>query len=152
MFDATVTLAGYVGSDVEFHDGNGAPALAVFRLAFTPRWYDRGDGRWRDRETIWYTVKAWRSLAHNVKTSVRRGEPVIVHGRLRARTWTDEQTKQDHYRIVIEADVVGHDLNRGTTAYLRTERTAPARADDGGDELLRKVETTVQEAAASTAA
>lgn len=152
MFDATVTFAGYVGTEVEFHDGNGAPALAVFRLGFTPRWYDRGEGKWRDHETVWFTVKAWRSLAHNVKASVRRGEPVIVHGKLRARKWQDEQTGEDNYRMAIEADIVGHDLTRGTTAFLRTERPAATRTDDAGEELTRKVEAVAPELARSPAA
>ena len=140
MYDAMLTIGGYVGTDVEFWEGNGSGALAVFRLGSTPRWFDRSSGSWRDQETVWLTVKAWRGLAHNVKASVGKGEPVVVHGRLRASRWKDEETGEDRSRTVIEAVAVGHDLNRGTTAYRRTER--PATRDDDVDDtaLIRKVD------------
>ena len=41
MFEATLTISGYVGTDVEFRDGNGNSALAIFRVGSTPRPFDR---------------------------------------------------------------------------------------------------------------
>ncbi len=139
MYDAMVTIGGYVGTDVDFLD-NGSGALAVFRLGSTPRWYDRSSGSWRDQETVWLSVKAWRGLAHNVKASVRKGEPVIVTGRLRASRWKDDDG-QEQTRTHIDAVAVGHDLNRGTTAYRKAERAAPR--DDAADQeaMLRRVES-----------
>jgi len=140
MNDATVTIGGYVGSDVEFIEGNGTNSRALFRVGSTPRWYDRSSGGWRDQETIWITVKAWRGLAHNVKASVRKGEPVIVTGRLRASRWKDE-SGEERSRLVVEAVAIGHDLNRGTAAYRRTERPPAAPDDDVDDsELVRRLE------------
>jgi len=140
MYDAMLTIGGYVGTDVEFREGSGGGgALAVFRLGSTPRWFDRASGSWRDQETVWLTVKAWRGLAHNVKASVRKGEPVVVHGRLRASRWKDE-SGEDRTRTVLDAITVGHDLNRGTTAYLRTERAAPRDDDVDDTALIRKVD------------
>jgi single-strand DNA-binding protein len=49
---------------------------------------------------------------------VRRGEPVIVVGKLRAESWQDE-AGEARRRDVVEAITVGHDLTRGTAAYLR---------------------------------
>jgi single-strand DNA-binding protein len=141
MQDATVTIGGYVGSDVEFVEGSGTNARALFRVGSTPRWYDRSSGGWRDQETIWITVKAWRGLAHNVKASVRKGEPVIVTGRLRASKWKD-QSGEERSRLVVEAVAIGHDLNRGTTAYRRTERTTTPPEDELDDsELVRRLES-----------
>ena len=140
MYDAMLTIGGYVGTDVELREGSGGGgALAVFRLGSTPRWFDRASGAWRDQETVWLTVKAWRGLAHNVKASVRKGEPVVVHGRLRASRWKDE-SGEDRTRTVLDAITVGHDLNRGTTAYLRTERAAPRDDDVDDTALIRKVD------------
>ena len=139
MYDAMLTIGGYVGTDVEFREGNGAGALAVFRVGSTPRWFDRASGSWRDQETVWMTVKAWRGLAHNVKASVRKGEPVIVTGRLRASRWKDE-SGEERSRLVLDAVAVGHDLNRGTSAFLRTER--PTVRDDDSDDitLMRRLD------------
>src|SRR5690625_365423 len=73
--DAQVTISGYVGTNVEFRPGgtNGADR-AMFRLATTPRFLDRRQGVWREQETVWMTVKAWRTLAQNAASSIRRGE------------------------------------------------------------------------------
>ena len=138
MYDAMLTIGGYVGTDVEFREGNGSGALAVFRVASTPRWFDRSSGSWRDQETVWMTVKAWRGLAHNVKASVSKGEPVIVVGKLRASRWKDG-SGEDRSQLVLEALAVGHDLNRGTTAYRRTVRPAP-REEVDDIALMRRLE------------
>ena len=140
MYDAMLTIGGNVGNDVDFVD-NGGVALAVFRLASTPRWFDRSTGSWRDQETVWLTVKAWRNLAHNIKGSVSKGEPVIVTGRLRASRWKDEDG-QEQTRTYLEAVAVGHDLNRGTSAYRKTERAAPRDDTVEQEAMLRRAEST----------
>ncbi len=139
MSDVTVTLFGYVGSDVEFHgDGNGSDR-AIFRVGSTPRFFDRSQGMWRDLETVWITVKAWRSLAHNVASSIHKGDPVVVVGKLRAQVWDDKDGQQQR-RDVLEATTVCHDLARGTSAFRRNERPErPAETSDD-EELIRKVE------------
>ncbi len=140
MYDGMLTIGGNVGNDVDFVD-NGGAALAVFRLASTPRWFDRATGSWRDQETVWLTVKAWRNLAHNVKASVCKGEPVIVTGRLRASRWKDEDG-QERTRTYVEAVAVGHDLNRGTSAYHKSERAAPRDDTVDQEAMLRRAEAT----------
>jgi single-strand DNA-binding protein len=66
---------------------------------------------------------------------------VIVTGRLRASKWKD-QSGEERSRLVVEAMAIGHDLNRGTTAYRRTERTTASHEDDIDDsELVRRLET-----------
>ena len=128
MSDVNVTLSGYVGSEVEFKEGFNRAGerhphndRAFFRLGSTPRFFDRSTGRWRDGETVWLTVKAWRGLAHNVASSLSMGQPVVVVGKLKTSVWKG-QDDQIHSRDVLEATVVGHDLNRGTSAFSRTSR------------------------------
>jgi single-strand DNA-binding protein len=128
MSDVNVTLSGYVGSEVEFKEGFARSGerlahndRAFFRLGSTPRFFDRASGRWRDGETVWLTVKVWRTLAHHVASSISIGHPVVVVGKLRTSVWKGEDD-QVHSRDVLEASVVGHDLNRGTTAFSRSTR------------------------------
>jgi single-strand DNA-binding protein len=128
MSDVHVTLSGYVGSEVEFKEGFNRAGeryphndRAFFRLGSTPRFFDRSTGRWRDGETVWLTVKVWRGLAHNVASSVSMGEPVVVVGKLKTSVWKG-QDAEVHSRDVLEATVVGHDLNRGTSAFSRATR------------------------------
>lgn len=140
MSDVTVTLFGYVGSDVEFHgEGNGTDR-AIFRVGSTPRFFDRSQGSWRDLETVWVTVKTWRALANNVASSIHKGDPVVVVGKLRAQVWVDKDGQQQR-RDVLEATTVCHDLARGTSAFRRSERPADRTTETPDDEeLIRKVE------------
>ncbi|MSZ76037.1 MAG: single-stranded DNA-binding protein, partial [Actinobacteria bacterium] len=87
MNDTTVTVQGWVGSDVSLRLAGEAP-VASFRVATTPRRYSRKSQEWVDGATQWYTVTVWRALAENVARSVRRGDPVVVHGRLDVASWT----------------------------------------------------------------
>ncbi|MGW0606517.1 single-stranded DNA-binding protein [Streptomyces sp. NPDC002640] len=105
--------------------------VARFRLAATPRYWDREKAMWVDGHTNFFTVWTRRSLAANVAASVSVGDPVVVHGRLKVRADTrDGQSRTD---VDIEAATVGHDLARGTSAFRRTVRgEAGGVPGDGG--------------------
>jgi single-strand DNA-binding protein len=143
MSDVSVTVFGYVGTEVEFRGGNGKAERAMFRIGSTPRWFDRATREWRDSDTVWLTVKAWRDLARNVASSINKGEPVVVVGKLRASVWTGDDGAE-HRRDVLEATTVAHDLARGTSAFRRTER-AVERTDSAADdeEMFRELERSV---------
>jgi single-strand DNA-binding protein len=121
MTDTLVTLHGWVGGDVTFRTPKDT-SVASFRVACTPR--VKKNGSWEDGETTWYSVTAWRSLAENVRDSIHRGEAVIVHGRLRSRTWSRGAGEPEQTALEVEALLVGHDLNRGTSAFLKKQRAA----------------------------
>lgn len=127
MSETFVTLHGWVGSDVTFREPHGISVVNL-RVASTPRL--KRDGKWVDGDTTWYSVTAWRQLAVNVRDSVRKGDAVIVHGRLRTDTWTREDG-QTTSNLQIEAGLIGHDLSRGTTSFVRTPR--PERVDGAVD-------------------
>jgi single-strand DNA-binding protein len=120
MNESFITVQGYVGSTVLLRQA-GDHKVASFRLGVTPRKLDRATGQWHDGETQWYSVSAWRALGENVTASLRKGDPVVVQGRLTARTWINAS----HAEVVsyeIEATHVGHDLHRGTTHFQKNVR------------------------------
>ena len=78
------------------------------------------DREWSDGHTQWYTVNAWRGLAENCAASLRRGDPVVVHGRLK-RTYVNGNDVEV-LSFEIDAIHVGHDLSRGTSAFTRSAR------------------------------
>jgi len=117
--DAQVWMTGNVGSEVEYRPVRDDLAFASFRLACTPRTRKAGD--WVDGETTWIGITCSRSLADHVRSSIGKGDPVIVVGRLRTTRWTDSQGV-DQERMIIEATSVGHDLSRGTSAFRKAIR------------------------------
>lgn len=122
MNDTYITLTGWVGSDVSLREVAGGQPVANFRVASTSR--RMRNNEWVDGTTTWYQVKAWRRLADNVADSIKRGDPVVVHGRLEADVWTKEDGTVNT-QLVITATSVGHDLSRGTAVF-----TKPARVED----------------------
>ena len=128
MTDTFVTLHGWLGTDVQVRQA-GYAQVATFRLACTPRRYQRRTDSWVDGPTQWYTVNAWRALGHHCRDSLRQGDPVVVHGRLDTRTWTST-SGTEMTSLEVEAASVGHDLARGTSTFTRTPR--PAGADGAG--------------------
>jgi single-strand DNA-binding protein len=124
-----VTVTGVVGSDPRHTVTAAGLAITNFRLASTRRYFDRASGQWTDGETNWYTVASFRQLALNTATSLRKGERVVVHGRLRVRAW--ETGEKSGTAIEIEADSVGHDLAWGVTVYSKTSASRSAEITPG---------------------
>jgi len=88
------------------------------RVAWTPRRLDRETGVWTDGRTSYVTVICWRKLAANVAVCVRKGDPVVVKGKLSVRPF-DDKLGRPRLSVEIDASAVGHDLNRGVSAFQR---------------------------------
>lgn len=126
MNDTLITLQGWLGSDVTVRQA-GEVSVASFRVACTPRRYQRKTDEWVDGDTQWYTVSAWRTLADNCAQSLRRGDPVVIHGRLTAQTWTNS-AGIEVTGFQVDATFIGHDLTRGTSRFTRATRPADGAA------------------------
>src|SRR3954451_8301398 len=135
MNDTMITFHGWTGGDVRHREARGV-SVATVRVAATPR--IKKDGEWVDGETTWYSVTAWRTLADHLHDSVRKGDPVIVHGRLRTETWVPEDGPAST-TLHVDALLVGHDLTRGISHFIksRPERVAAGEhaAAEGDDDL-----------------
>lgn len=123
--DAQVSLTGNLGTEVDFVSGDGWCG-GRFRIAHTPRFWR--EGQWVDGTTTWMSVRVWGRLAQNCRDCLRKGDPVVVTGRLRTRTWVDEE-EQEREQLVVEAFAVGHDLARGRSVFQRTSRHEAPIAD-----------------------
>ena len=115
---------------------DGLP-ITSFRLASSHRRFDRGQNRWVDGETNWFTITAFRQLAVNSATSVSKGDRILVSGKLRIRDW--DNGDRAGTSVEIEADSFGHDLSWGTSVFTRTVlvRDEPAEAEAGAEEQCR---------------
>jgi single-strand DNA-binding protein len=113
-----ITLTGLVGTVPRNIVTSEGLSITTFRLASTLRRFDRSQERWIDGDTNWYTITTFRQLALNTHVSVKKGERVIVSGRLRIREWADGDRVGTN--VDIEADAVGHDLSWGSTTFSRS--------------------------------
>jgi single-strand DNA-binding protein len=115
--EAQISLTGYVATQpVTKTLISGTPTLTM-RVAWTPRKRDRLTGEWIDDTTSYVTVNCWRKLATNVGTCVRKGDPVVVTGRVSVRPFEKDGIRR--IAVEIDASSVGHDLNRGVASFQR---------------------------------
>ena len=129
IHDAQVHLAGYVATDPKCRKVTGDISSTRLRVAYTARRRDKETGEWSDGPTSFVAVQCWRTLADNVQMSVRKGEPVLVMGRLQIRRFEDQEGAP-RTAVEIEATSIGHDLTRGVAKFSRTRwPSAPATAD-----------------------
>ncbi|WP_371479215.1 single-stranded DNA-binding protein [Kitasatospora sp. NBC_00315] len=129
MNETLVTMVGNVASPVTYARTTGGVPVANFRLVATERRYDRVKGDWVDGDTHWVTVVAWRWLAANLVSSLSKGDPVVVSGRLRVREWDEGERRRS--AVEIDARSVGHDLSRGTSAFRWAVRSKSEQQSGG---------------------
>lgn len=113
-----ITIVGRVGGDPQLRRTHDGGTIASFSLATSDRRRDPQTGEWADGPTSWYEVSAFRALGDNVLASVRKGDRVIVAGRLTIRRW--QSGDKSGTSADVDADAVGHDLLFGTTAFTRS--------------------------------
>lgn len=111
--ETVITVVGNLVDDPELRFTPAGAAVAKFRIASTPRVFDRQANEWKDGETLFLTCSVWRQAAENVAESLTRGMRVIVQGRLKQRSYEDrEQVKRTVYEL--DVDEVGPSLARAT--------------------------------------
>lgn len=101
-----VILIGNVGQDPEIRytgDATNGAKVATIRLATTERYRDRNGNL--QEHTEWHSIVAWRNTADVVEKYVKKGTQIYVEGRLRTRSW-DDQNGNKRYTTEILADTL----------------------------------------------
>ncbi|GGQ11837.1 single-stranded DNA-binding protein [Streptomyces roseolilacinus] len=117
--ETVITVVGNLVDDPELRFTPSGAAVAKFRVASTPRTFDRQTNEWKDGESLFLTCSVWRQAAENVAESLQRGMRVIVQGRLKQRSYEDREGVK---RTVFELDVeeVGPSLKNATAKVTKT--------------------------------
>ncbi|MEV6957544.1 single-stranded DNA-binding protein [Streptomyces sp. NPDC051183] len=119
--ETTITLIGNLVDDPELRFTPSGAGVAKFRVASTPRIFNKTTNEWTDGESLFLTCSVWRHVAENVAESLTKGMRVIVTGRLRQRTY---ETNEGEKRTVYELDVeeVGPSLRNATAKVAKVQR------------------------------
>ena len=129
--ETTITVIGNLVDDPELRfTPSGAP-VANFRIASTPRTFDRQTNEWKDGDTLFLRCSIWREAAENVAESLTKGTRVIVSGRLVQRSY---ETREGEKRTVYElqVDEVGPSLRYASAKVTRTQRSGGGGGGFGG--------------------
>ncbi|QIQ03831.1 single-stranded DNA-binding protein [Streptomyces liangshanensis] len=129
--ETVITVVGNLVDDPELRFTPSGAAVAKFRVASTPRIFDRQTNEWKDGEGLFLTCSVWRQAAENVAESLQRGMRVVVQGRLKQRSYEDNQGVK---RTVYELDVeeVGPSLKTATAKVTKTTGRGGQGQGQGG--------------------
>lgn len=125
--ETEITICGNLVDDPELRFTPSGAAVAKFRIASTPRTFDRQSNEWKDAESLFLTCNVWRQPAENVAETLRRGMRVIVQGQLKQRSY---ETSAGEKRTVFEIEVTdcGPSLRGQVAEVKRANRQQPQNA------------------------
>jgi len=131
--ETVITVVGNLVDDPELRFTPSGAAVANFRIASTPRTFDKNTNEWKDGDALFLSCSVWRQAAENVAESLQRGMRVVVQGRLKARTY---ETREGEKRTVFEIEVeeVGPSLKYATAKVTRTTRSGGSGGFSGGQQ------------------
>ena len=136
--ETVITVVGNLVDDPELRFTPSGAAVANFRIASTPRTFDRQSNEWKDGEALFLSCSVWRQAAENVAESLQKGMRVVVQGRLKQRSY---ETREGEKRTVVELDVeeVGPSLKYATAKVARVQRSGGgggygSQGGGGGDD------------------
>jgi single-strand DNA-binding protein len=126
-----VTLVGNLTADPELRFTPSGLQVTNLRVAVTPR-SRQEDGTWTQGETSFHTVTVWRDQAEHAAESLTKGARVIVVGRPKQRTWTD-QDGTEHHVTEVDAEELGPSLRWATAKLTRTNGPGRKAANQFND-------------------
>lgn len=133
---ATITVVGNLTADPELRQTNSGKSVVNFALAYTPRKPDGTDGN-----TSFYNIVAWEYLADNFAASFKKGDRLIVVGRVTQDKWTDKDSEKVMSRLVITADEIGgtcrfHTVEMSKVAKVGSSAQEPAEAAEDSEDIF----------------
>lgn len=124
---APIVLTGRLVADPEIKFG--ASGIAVLKARVVTSGRKKTDDGWQDIDTTYWSVTAFRSLAENAVESLRKGDEVIVVGKIKAREY---ETPEGEKRSITEvtADAIGPNLRAVSAKLTKIQRVTKGEGFD----------------------
>ncbi|MFF8250124.1 single-stranded DNA-binding protein [Streptomyces griseus] len=134
--ETVITVVGNLVDDPELRFTPAGAAVAKFRVASTPRVFDRQTNEWKDGEGLFLSCSVWRQAAENAAETLQRGMRVIVQGRLKQRSYEDrEGVKRTVYELDVEE--VGPSLKNATAVVTKASSNGSGGQGQGREAFQR---------------
>lgn len=119
--ETPITIIGKAVDEVDLRFTPSGAAVAKFRIASTPRIYDKQSGQWRDGEATFLKVECWRQLAEQVAETVTKGMRLIVHGALKPDNYETREGEK-RFGFKIDAEEIGPSLKFASAKVNKMSR------------------------------
>jgi single-strand DNA-binding protein len=127
--DTQITVTGNLVEDPTLRFTQQGQPVASFRVASTPRYFDKQSNEWKDGDGLFMTVNVWRQQAESMCESITKGTRVVVTGRLKQRTYELKDGSGKRTVLEVEADDVAASLK---FASAKISKVARSRTESGG--------------------
>lgn len=132
----SIKLVGNLTNEPELRFTSGGQAVVNFRIACNERYQRNGETHER---TEFVKIVAWNGMAENIAASLRKGNRVVVEGKLQQREAppAEGETKARYFTEVVADQVavslqwarIEGDIVRSTSSELHTEEAAQEHKD-----------------------
>ncbi len=109
-----IFLTGRLVADPEIKYTPSGSEVAQFRIAVNRNYKAKGSEQWQE-ETFFITIIAWNRLAEKVEKTFKKGQSVMVEGRLRIRDYEVDGVKK------WMTEVIANDLKAFAPVVKETE-------------------------------
>ncbi len=118
-----VLLIGNLTRDPEIRYTPKGTTLADIGLAINRIW--KNDEGEKQEDTTFVDVTLWGKLAEVAEKYLKKGEPVLVEGRLQLDSWDDKQTGQKRSRLRVVAENLQMLGSRAPSAKQANAKSPP---------------------------
>lgn len=126
-----VTIVGNLGNDPETKVFDNGGQITNCSVATTETWKDKTSGE-KKSLTEWHKVVFNGKLSEIVEKYVKKGDKILVEGKLRTRKWTD-QAGVDHYSTEILAREM---VMLGSKNEANSSNSASKTETHAGDQFI----------------
>lgn len=148
MNEVSIDISGTVVTDPVLRTTKSGTPFLSFRAAVNERRWNAQENTWADGEAQYFSVTAFRTLAGNAYHSVKKGQPIMVRGRLRVTSYTNSQGEQ-RTSVQIEANDLGTSLKFGQTSFTKCTTPDLSSLDKLADDTITEVTRQLEETEAS---
>jgi len=93
-----VIIAGNLAKAPELRFTPKGTAVCSFTVATNRAWTPEGSTE-KKEEVCFVDVDAWAGTAETISKHLRKGDPILLEGRLKQETWEDKTTKEKRYKL-----------------------------------------------------
>ena len=98
-----VIIVGNLGSDPDQRHLSSGSTVCDMSVATSERWTDKGGQK--QEHTEWHRVQAWGKLAELCAKYLGKGSKVYVEGKLKTRSWEDQEGNKRYTTEVVAREV-----------------------------------------------
>lgn len=126
-----VFLIGNLVVDPEMRSTNAGQNVCSFRIATNRVWNDKNGQK--QQQTEYHNIVAWGKQAETISTYLRKGNMVMVEGRLQTRSWEDNSGNK-RYTTEIVAESFQFGPKGGSAASSPSADRSATKSHDDDDE------------------